>query len=301
MTSPLRLSDEVATALPAARPVVALESTLFVHGLPRPVNLEVAAEIERIVREEGAVPATIGVVAGEGVIGLSRDEIERLSTQSDIPKLGVRDLAPALALRRDGATTVASTSVLAHHAGIAVFATGGLGGVHRDAVDTFDESADLTTLARTPITIVSAGVKSILDVAATLERLESLSITILGWQTGRFPGFYLRDAGFPLDWTVEEETQVAAVMAARSRLDLPGAILVANPVEEELDQAQHDRVLAEALAAAQREDVRGKAITPFLLDQFHRATDGASLRVNTEIIYRNARLGARIARAWSER
>lgn len=301
MNPPFHLGDEVAAALRDRIPVVALESTLFVHGLPRPVNLEVAAEIERIVRAEGAVPATIGVVAGTVVIGLGAGEIERLSTTPDVPKLGVRDLAPALALGADGATTVASTSLLAHRAGIAVFATGGLGGVHRGAAQTFDESADLTTLARTPITIVSAGVKSILDVAATLERLETLGVTVLGWRTGRFPGFYLRDAGFPLDWTVEDVGEISAVMAARQALGLAAAILVASPVTEELDPGLHDRVLAEALAAAEREDVRGKAITPFLLDHFHRATAGASLRVNTEIIYGNARLGARIARAWSER
>jgi pseudouridine-5'-phosphate glycosidase len=303
MSPPFRVRSDVAGALSSGRPVVALESTLFVHGLQRPINLEVAAEIERIVRSEGAVPATIGVLAGTVVVGLTEAEIERLSTEADVPKLGVRDLPVAVARGSDGATTVASTSVLALQAGISVFATGGLGGVHRGAGETWDESADLTTLSRTPITIVSAGVKSILDVSATLERLETLSVTVLGFRTHRFPGFYLSDSGYPVDWCVESEEEVASIMQAQRDLRAEGAILVANPLppEEQLDRAVHDRILQESLEAADREGIRGKAITPFLLDYFHRASEQASLRVNMRIIYNNAGVGARIARAWAER
>lgn len=303
MNRPFRVRPDVAEALDAGRPVVALESTLFVHGLQRPINLEVAAEIERIVRDEGAVPASIGVMGGEVVIGLTEDEIEQLSTAPDVPKLGVRDLAVAVARKADGATTVASTSVLAHQCGIAVFATGGLGGVHRGAGESWDESADLTTLSRTPITIVSAGVKSILDVAATLERLETLSVTVLAFGTNQFPGFYLRDSGHPVDWCVESEAEVAAVMQARQELQGEGTILVANPLpsEEQMDRKLHDQILQASLEAARREGITGKATTPFLLDYFHRESGQQSLRVNMRIIYNNAGVGARIARAWSER
>jgi pseudouridine-5'-phosphate glycosidase len=297
----VRLRDDVAEALAEGKPVVALESTLFVHGLPRPVNLEVASEIERIVREEGAVPATIGIVGGEIVAGLTGDEIEALSTTPGIPKAGVRDLAPIVASGGDGATTVSGTAYVAARSGISLFATGGLGGVHRDADQSWDESADLTTLSRTRITIVSAGVKSILDVGATLERLETLSVTVLGFRTHRFPGFYLSDSGYPVDWCVETAEEVVAVMRARDALGLESALILANPIPEaqQLDRNLHDRVLAESLAEADRQGIRGKAVTPFLLDYFHRATEEASLRVNTQIIYNNARLAARIARSYA--
>lgn len=299
----IRSRPDVSAAVHDGRPVVALESTLFVHGLPPPTNLTVAAEIERIVRDEGAVPATIGIVGGQVVIGLTREEIERLSSGGDVPKVSVRDLAVALARGSDGATTVASTSVLAVRAGIAVFATGGLGGVHRGAQESWDESADLVTLSRTPITIVSAGVKSILDVGATLERLESLNVAVVGYGTDCFPGFYLADSGFGLDWSASSEDEVAAIMEARQRLGGESALVIANPIpaDRELDRSLHDRVLAEALSAASNKGITGKDVTPFVLDHFHRATEARSLQVNTEIIYNNARLAARIARAWSKR
>ena len=288
----ISFGSRVAAALEAGRPVVALESTIVSHGLPRPQNLSVAREIEQAVEAAGAVPATIGMIGGRITVGLDDAQIEHLATSDNVVKLAVRDLAPATASKADGATTVASTAFLAARAGIAVFATGGLGGVHRDAP--FDESADLSTLSRTPIVVVSAGVKSILDVGATLERLETLVVAVVGYRTTRFPGFYLRDAGFDLDWSVDTPEQVAAIMAARVG---DAAVLVANPLpaSEQLDPALHDRVLAEAMARLTRDGITGKAVTPYLLAHFHAATQGASLAANIRIILRNAELGGRIA------
>ncbi|MEU0551985.1 pseudouridine-5'-phosphate glycosidase [Micromonospora sp. NPDC005979] len=289
---------EVAAALRDGRPVVALESTIVSHGLPRPQNLRVAREIEQAVRDAGAVPATIGMIRGELVVGLDDAQLTRLATVDGVTKLSVRDLAVAAATGADGATTVAATSAVAAAAGIGVFATGGLGGVHREAEHTFDESADLVTLAQTPITVVCAGVKSILDVGATLERLETLGVAVLGYRTRRFPGFYLTDAGFDLDWSVDSPEQVAAVLAARDEHAVhTGALLVANPlpVDEQLDPELHDRTLADGLALLERDGVTGKAVTPYLLAHFHSATEGASLTVNIRIILRNADLAARIA------
>lgn len=294
----MRVDPEVADALASGSPVVALESTLISHGLPKPDNLDVARRIEKTVRDGGAVPATIAVVGGEACIGLDDDALKAVATSDDVVKVTVRDLATVAARGGNGATTVASTAHLAARAGIKVFATGGLGGVHREARITWDESADLTTLATTPITVVCAGVKSILDVAATLERLESLNIGVVGFQTDRFPGFYLTDSGYPLDWRVESPDEVASIMRARAELGTDRhALVVANPLPaaEQIDPALHDRVLAEGLDAVARSGVRGKDVTPFLLDHFHRATGGESLRANITIILRNADLAARIA------
>jgi pseudouridylate synthase len=293
----MRIDDEVREALAAGRPVVALESTIISHGLPRPDNLRVAREIEAAVRAEGGVPATIAVVAGEVRVGLDDAALEAIASSEDVVKCGVRDLAPAIARGAHGATTVAATSQLAAAAGIGVFATGGLGGVHREARDSWDESADLPALARTPIAVVCAGVKSILDVAATLQRLETLNVTVLGYGTDRFPGFYLSDSGFPVPWRVDSPEEVAAVMRARDALGTDAAIVVANPLplEEQLDPALHDRVLTAGLEAAA--GISGKDTTPFLLDFFHRETGGLSLAVNVEIVLRNAALAARIAAA----
>jgi pseudouridylate synthase len=294
----IRYGDAVRTALDAGQPVVALESTIVSHGLPRPRNLEVARQIEQTVREHGATPATIGMIAGQLVVGLDDAELTRLATSTDVVKLSVRDLAVAAAAGADGATTVASTSTIAAAAGIPVFATGGLGGVHREAATTFDESADLTTLARTPIAVVCAGVKSILDVGATLERLETLGVSVLGFGTRRFPGFFISDSGFDLDWSVESAAEVARVLRAqREQAVHGGAVLVANPlpVDEQLDPALHDRTLFDGLAALEKEGITGKAVTPFLLAHFHSATEGASLTVNIRIILRNAALAAQIA------
>ncbi|TYB37436.1 pseudouridine-5'-phosphate glycosidase [Micromonospora sp. AP08] len=300
----ISLGTEVAGALRDGRPVVALESTIVSHGLPRPDNLRVAREIEQAVRDAGAVPATIGMVAGELIVGLDDAQLTRLATVDGVSKLSVRDLAVAAATGADGATTVAATSAVAAAAGIGVFATGGLGGVHREAAQTFDESADLVTLARTPIAVVCAGVKSILDVGATLERLETLGVSVVGYRTRRFPGFYLTDAGFDLDWSVESPEQAADVLAARRDQGVHhGGLIVANPlpVDEQLDPALHDRTLATGLAMLARDGVTGKAVTPFLLAHFHSATEGASLAVNVRIILRNADLAARIAVASASR
>ena len=292
----MRYTREVSDALDAGRPVVALESTLIAHGLPRPENLEIARAVEEIVREEGAVPATIAVVEGMVRIGLDRGGLETIANGDGVVKCSARDLAVVMARRATGATTVAATATLAVRAGISVFATGGLGGVHREARDSWDESADLTTLGQTPITVVCAGVKSILDVEATLERLETLNVTLLGYRTDRFPGFYLADSGFPVPWRVETPADVADIAHARAELGL-GAIVVANPIEQPLDAELHEKVLREALAAAAAQGVRGKDITPFLLDRFHTQTAGASLEANVRLVLRNAALAAQIARA----
>jgi pseudouridine-5'-phosphate glycosidase len=298
MSEVLRIAPEVSDALSAGGPVVALESTLIAHGLPRGRNLEVANELEAVVRAAGAVPATIAVVDGVARVGLDEAALEALALGGDFAKAGVRDLAPVMARGGSAATTVASTSHLAARAGIRLFATGGLGGVHREARESWDESADLVTLAATGVTIVCAGVKSILDVGATLERLETLNVCVLGYGTDRFPGFYLADSGFPAPWRVDSPAEVAAVMRIQANLGLERrAIVVANPLPEgdQVDPALHDRVLSSALAAAAAEGVRGGATTPFLLDRFHRDTGGATLEANVALVRRNADLAARIA------
>ena len=296
------LSEPVRQALDAGGAVVALESTIIAHGLPRPRNLEVARELEAAVAAAGAVPATIAVLDGEAHVGLGEDGLARIAT-ADMAKLSVRDLPLAAARGADGATTVAATAHLAARAGIRVFATGGLGGVHRDARESWDESADLLALARTSITVVAAGVKSILDVGATLERLETLGVGVAGWQTDRFPGFYLTDSGFELDWSVQDAAEVAAAMAAADELGVEGALVVANPIAagEQLDPAEHERVLADGLERARAAGVAGKAVTPFLLDHLHRATGGRSLEVNIAVARGNASVAGAIAAAWAAR
>ena len=293
----LRFSPEVDDALRTGRPVVALESTIISHGLPRPANLRVAQEVEDIVRDRGAVPATIAILDGRVHIGLGSAELEQVANRSDIVKVSVRDLATVVAAGGSGATTVAATSHLARLAGIRVFATGGLGGVHRQARESWDESADLTTLGTTPITVVCAGVKSILDVGATLERLETLNVGLLGFGTDAFPGFYLSDSGFRVDWRVDTPHEVAEVMRARRDLGIEAGLIVAYalPEAEQLDPDMHDAVLEEGLRLAAARKVSGKDVTPFLLDHFHRATHGESLAVNERIIIRNAGLAATIA------
>ena len=294
----IRIADRVRDAVAAGRPVLALESTILTHGLPRPRNLEVGIETEALVRDAGVEPATIGVVDGVPTVGLDEGEIERLCSSDAVVKASTRDLPVARARRLDAGTTVAATAWLAHRAGIRVFSTGGLGGVHRGAGETFDESADLPSLAVTPITVVSAGVKSILDIGATLERLETLGITVVGYRTDRYPGFYVADSGFPVPARVESAAEAAGVTRSRDDLGLPSAVLVANPIAEaeQLDPAVHDRVLAEALQAADAAGVTGHDTTPFLLDFVQRATGGRSLEVNLAVYRGNARLGAEIAR-----
>jgi len=295
----VRIADEVAAALADGRPVVALESTIIAHGLPRPDNLRIAGEIENAVRDEGAVPATIAVLGGEIRVGLDEGALREIAEREDVLKLGVRDLGPALVRGVPGATTVAGTATIAARAGIPAFATGGLGGVHRGAAETFDESADLLALADAPVVVVCAGVKSILDVGATLERLETLSVPVLGFGTDRMPGFYLSDSGHAVPWRVDDAAEVAAIQRARRELGLRQAVVVANPLppEEAMDPALHDRVLIDALTAAEEEGVAGKDATPFVLARFHQGTGGESLRANVALVLRNAALAARIAGA----
>lgn len=299
-TEVTEVSAEVREALAAHRPVVALESTIIAHGLPRPRNLAVAEELEAIVRSGGAVPATVAILDGKVHIGLDKQELERVAGDDDVRKLGQRDLAPALAAGVSGATTVSATAFLAARAGIRVFATGGLGGVHREWTETQDESADLRVLAQTRIAVVCAGVKSVLDVPATLQRLETLGIGVLGYGTGLFPGFYLASSGQPVDWTVRTPEEVAEVIRAKEALGGPdSALIVANPVPEaeQLDPALHDRVLGEALDECRERGISGQAVTPFLLDHLMRRTQGASLEANVAAVRGNVRLAARIAAA----
>ena len=298
----LQLAPEVADALGAGRPAVALESTIVAHGLPRPDNLRIAREIEAAVRSRGATPATIALVDGVVRVGLDDAALEAIALGEDVRKCSARDLPVAVAKGMSGATTVAATAAVAARVGIALFATGGLGGVHREARETWDESADLVALARTPVCVVCAGVKSILDVAATLERLETLGVGVVGYRTDRFPGFYLTDSGHPLPWRLDSPAQIAAALAARRELALDrSALVVANPLphDQQIDPALHERVLRGALEAAAREGVRGRDVTPFLLARFHADTGGESLRANVRLVLGNARLAAEIAAAGS--
>jgi pseudouridylate synthase len=298
----VEIRAEVAEALGTGAPVVALESTLISHGLPPPDNLSLAREAERAVRAEGAVPATVGIVNGVAKVGLEDDDLKLLATADDIPKLSARDLAIAAAKGSHGATTVAATAHLAALAGIRLFATGGLGGVHREARESWDVSADLATLARTPVAVVCSGVKSILDVPATVEHLETLGVPVVGFRTARFPGFYLTDSGSPLEWAVENEEEAARLIRTLPELGFEhSGLVVANPIseEEQLDPDLHDRTLRAGLEEMERQDVHGKEVTPLLLDYFRRETKGESLELNKRIILRNARLAARIAVALS--
>jgi pseudouridine-5'-phosphate glycosidase len=290
----IKYSKEVAAAKSQGRPIVALESTIISHGLPRPMNLEVALEVEDIVRSQGATPATIAIIDGEIFVGLEYEQLYRIANDENIVKASTRDLAIVCADGKSAATTVAATSHIAHLADIEVFATGGLGGVHRGHV--YDESADLTELAKTKVIIVCAGVKSILDVAATLERLETLAIPVLGYQTQKFPGFYLTDSGFKLEHRVESVDEIAKIWGLRHSLNTDDtAIIVANPVVNQMDKNLHDQILEAGLSAAVQANITGKGVTPFLLEHFHTTSNGESLRVNIEIIKTNSKLAAQIA------
>jgi pseudouridylate synthase len=297
------VSPSVTAALEAGAPVVALESTIISHGLPRPGNMAAAREFEAILGAHGVTAATIALVDGVPKVGLTQDELDRIATDESVVKVGSRDIAIAAARKVTGGTTVAATSVLAARAGIRVFATGGLGGVHRGAGETFDESADLTVLSRTPITVVSAGVKSILDIPATLERLETLGIAVVGYRTSRFPAFWLSDSGCDLDWRADSPEEIAGIMAAREEFGEQAALLVANPLPpgRQLDPEVLSGALEAALVAAAEAGVRGKAVSPFLLDRIQQVTGGASVEVNLDIARGNIDLAARIARSWSER
>jgi pseudouridine-5'-phosphate glycosidase len=290
----IKYSKEVSAAKSQGRPIVALESTIISHGLPRPTNLEVAKDVEAIVRKEGATPATIAIIDGEIYVGLEEDQLIRIANDDNIVKASTRDLAIVCANGQSAATTVAATSHIANLADIDVFATGGLGGVHRGHL--YDESADLIELAKTKIIVVCAGVKSILDVAGTLERLETLAIPVLGYKTNNFPGFYLTDSGFKLEHRVESSDDIAKIWGLRHGLNTDDtAVIVANPVVNQMDKAFHDQILDAGLLAATAKSITGKGVTPFLLEHFHSTSNGESLRVNIEIIKSNAKLAAQIA------
>ncbi|GLJ99034.1 Pseudouridine-5'-phosphate glycosidase [Microbacterium terrae] len=295
----IRVSPVVRAALADGEPVLALESTIFTHGLPRPRNVEVALAAEEQVRAAGVVPATIGVVDGRPTVGLSPSEIERLSTAPRVVKASLRDLPIAAAKGLCAGTTVAATAFLAHRVGIRVFSTGGLGGVHRGAPATFDESADLGTLATLPLVVVSAGVKSILDIPLTLERLETLNLGVVGYRTTDYPAFYIADSGYDLEYSADSPEEIAAIARARDALGLTSTLLVANPLpaDRQLDPALHDEVLARALDRAEAEGITGHDTTPFLLDVMQRETGGRSLDVNVDVYRGNVGLGAEIARA----
>jgi pseudouridine-5'-phosphate glycosidase len=298
----LRVAPDVAEAVATGRPVVALESAILTHGLPRPVNVEVAHSLEKGLRDRNVVPATVGVVGGVPTVGLSEEEIDLLGRKPGVDKATTRDLPVVVARGGQAGTTVAATATLARQAGVRLFATGGIGGVHRGASATFDESADVPTLARTPITVVCAGVKSILDVPATLQRLETAGVTVVGYRTARFPGFYVTDSGWPVPATSSGPDDVVEVMRAADGLGLTSAILVANPVPEadQLDPAVHDAAVADALRAAEAEGIEGPQLTPFLLEHLQRATGGASLAANLAAVRHNVAVAADIADAWAK-
>ena len=283
--------------------MVALESTIISHGLPRPGNYAAARKFEELLEDQGVTPATIAVIDGVPKVGLSPQDLERIAADDSVVKVSSRDIAIAIARKVTGGTTVAATSVLAARAGLRVFATGGLGGVHRGAAESFDESADLTVLSRTPITVVSAGVKSILDIPATLERLETLSVAVVGYRTSRFPAFWLSDSGYDLDWRVDSPAEIADIMAARDAFGEPSALLIANPLPAalQLDPGVLDAALSEALTVAAEQGIRGKAVSPFLLDRIQQVTGGASVEVNLAIARGNIELAGQIASAWSQR
>ena len=302
-SSLVEVSSRVSAALAAGEPVVALESTIISHGLPRPDNFAAAQKFEEILQQQNVTAATIAIIDGVPKIGLGPEDLERIAADESAVKVGSRDIAIAMARKVTGGTTVAATSVLASRAGLRVFATGGLGGVHRGAAETFDESADLTVLSRTPITVVSAGVKSILDIPATLERLETLSVAVVGFRTSRFPAFWLSDSGYDLDWRVDSAEEIADIMAARDAFGEPSALLVANPLPTalQLDPGVLDDALGEALALAAEQGVRGKAVSPFLLDRIQQVTGGASVEVNLSIARGNIELAGQIATSWAAR
>ena len=302
-SSLVEVSPRVSAALAAGEPVVALESTIISHGLPRPGNLAAAQRFEQILQEHNVTAATIALIDGVPKVGLDTKDLERIAGDESVVKVGSRDIAIAMARKVTGGTTVAATSVLAARAGLRVFATGGLGGVHRGAGETFDESADLTVLSRTPITVVSAGVKSILDIQATLERLETLSVAVVGYQTSRFPAFWLSDSGYDLDWRVDSADEIADIMAARDAFGEPSALLVANPLPTalQLDPGVLDDAMGEALALAAEQGIRGKAVSPFLLDRIQQVTGGVSVDVNLNIARGNIELAGQIATSWAAR
>ena len=292
-----QFKEEVEAALEEDEPVVALESTIIAHGMPYPENVETALEVEEVVRSTGAVPATIGIIDGEVKVGLSEEEIRKLAEAENVEKVSRRDFPVVLARGKHGATTVAGTTIVAEKAGIEVFVTGGVGGVHRGEGQVFDVSADLRQLSLSDVAVVSAGVKSILNIGATLEKLETYGVPVLGYGTEEFPAFYSRESGFSVDYRVDTPKEVADVLKARWEMDLHGGVLVANPVpkEDEISSDAIEEIIAEAVGEAEKENVSGKKLTPFLLDRIVDKTEGDSLETNVSLVKNNAELGGKIA------
>lgn len=294
----LHQTPEVRAALEEGRPVVAMESTIISHGMPFPKNVETARRVEQTVRDAGAIPATCAIIGGKLKAGLNADEIELLGKEgANIPKASRRDVAYLCSRGKNGATTVASTMLIAHLAGIRIFATGGIGGVHRGASLTMDISADLQELAQTPVAVVCAGVKSILDIGLTLEYLETFGVPVLGYQTAEFPAFFTRKSGFGVDYRMETPTEIARLLEIQWSSGLRGGVLVANPIPEifEPDAELIEQAIAEALVEADKQGIKGKAITPFLLARIEQLTEGKSLASNIELVCNNARLAGEIA------
>lgn len=297
----LDMTPEVREALERGKPVVALESTIISHGMPYPQNVETARRVEAIIREQGAIPATIAVLGGRLKAGLTEEELEYLGKSPNIKKASRRDLPALVALKQDGATTVASTMIIAALAGIRVFVTGGIGGVHRGAQETFDISADLTELANTSVAVVCAGAKSILDIGLTLEVLETQGVPVLGYETDAFPAFYTRTSGYGVDVRVDSPQDAAAVMQAKWDLGLKGGVLIANPIPEAyaMEESTITGAIEQALKEAETQGIRGKEMTPFLLARVKALTEGKSLDSNIQLVYNNARVGGQIAAAYA--
>ena len=302
MNEYLCITEEVKAALEAKRPVVALESTILSHGMPDPENLEFSHKVEEIIRAEGAIPATTAIIGGKLRVGLTAEELEIMCRAENVAKVSRRDVAICLATGQTGATTVATTMMLAEMAGIRFFATGGIGGVHRGAETTMDISADLQELANTPVAVICAGAKSLLDIGLTLEYLETMGVPVIGLRTDDFPAFYCRKSGFGVDYNAPDEETVAKVMKAKWDLGLKGGSVIANPIpkEYELDYDEMEAVINKALKAAQEEGIHGKATTPFLLAHIKEFTDGVSLASNLQLAYHNAKEAAKIAVAYSK-
>jgi pseudouridine-5'-phosphate glycosidase len=297
-TTWLEFSDEVAQAKKKGQPIVALESTIISHGMPYPQNLTTANEVEQIIRDHGAVPATIGIIDGKIKIGLSQEDLKFFATSKDIEKVSRRDLPYIIAKRRNGATTVAATMICAELAQIKTFVTGGIGGVHREGEHTMDVSADLTELASTNVAVVCAGAKSILDLGLTLEYLETHGVPIIGYQTDDFPAFYSRTSGFKVDFRLDTAEEIAALIETKWKLRLKGGVVVANPVSKEyaMEESYMESIITQALSMAKQQNIAGKAVTPFLLDKVKELTEGSSLLTNIALIKQNAELGAKIAK-----
>ncbi len=303
MNKYLQIKEEVKEALDSGKPVVALESTIISHGMPYPKNVETALKVEQVVRDNGAIPATIGIIKGKLKVGLTKEDIEYLGKKGlEVTKVSRRDMPIVVAKGLDGATTVATTMLIASMAGIKVFATGGIGGVHRGAQQTFDISADLQELANTDVAVICAGAKSILDIGLTLEYLETNGVTVLGYKTDKLPAFYLRDSGFSVDSKADNAEEVAYMMKAKWELGLRGGFVIGNPVPEEFEEDK-DRVtsaIEQALKEANEQGIKGKETTPFLLDRVKQLTGGESLATNIELVFNNARVASLIAKHYHE-